>query len=100
MPQCLLVLHELEGVGPAARKAFFDAIFETGPEHWPMHAERHAGGHRRLPHLSARPPAPGPGCRGRAGGDAAGLPPSPATPPGTGLPPEGEAWLQEVLAEG
>jgi hypothetical protein len=35
MPLCL-VLHDLGNAPAAAEKAFFEAIFEIAPEHWPI----------------------------------------------------------------
>ncbi|MCO6419874.1 hypothetical protein JYK14_27485 [Siccirubricoccus sp. KC 17139] len=34
MPQCLLVLHSLDALEPAARKAFTDSLYEISSEHW------------------------------------------------------------------
>jgi hypothetical protein len=99
MPQCLLVLHALEGLGPAARKAFFDAIFEASPAHWPIHASATLVATGLSPaylrdHL-------------RRALDAESAPevqllvcPIAGNPAWAGLPPEGEAWLRDVLADG
>jgi hypothetical protein len=98
MPQCLLVLHALEGLAPPARKSFFDSIFEAAPEHWPLHPGATLVATGLSPaylrdHL-------------RRALDRAGAPevlllvsPLSADPAWAGLPPEGEAWLREVLAE-
>ncbi|MFC7542360.1 hypothetical protein ACFQU2_26745 [Siccirubricoccus deserti] len=97
MPQCLLVLHALEGLAPprarpssmrSSKPARSIGRCMPAPRWWPPAS----------PRLPPRPPAPGTECRRRAGAAAAGLPHL-RHPAWAGLPPEGEAWLREVLAE-
>lgn len=96
-PQCLLVLHDLEGLTAEVRKSFFDSIYEIAPEHWPVQAgatlvatgtsPTYLRDHLRRALDRAAAPAV-PLLVTRIGADPAWL----------ALPEEGAAWLREMLA--
>jgi hypothetical protein len=91
-----LVLHDPTGLPAEAEKAFFEAIFEIAPDHWPLAAGAVLVGTEVSPaylrdHL-------------RRSLVRAGVRPSmllvtrvPGDLATHGLPAEGEAWLREVL---
>lgn len=91
-----LVLHDLAGASAAAEKRFFEAIFEIAPHHWRVTPESVlvgtgiSPGYLRdhlLQALAVESAAPALLLVTRVSGDLAW----------TGLSPEGEAWLRDVL---
>jgi hypothetical protein len=91
-----LVLHDLDGAPAAAEKAFFEAIYEIAPDHWPVTERAVLVGtgvspaylrDHLLRALAATETRPSLLLITRVSADLAWH----------NLPQDGEAWLQEVL---
>ncbi|MDO9710326.1 hypothetical protein [Paracraurococcus lichenis] len=93
-----LILHDLTGLAPEDEKRFFEAIFQVAPEHWPMDRRTTlvvtgvSPTYLRDHLVRAVPAAARPGLR-------LVVTHVPADAAWHALPPEGEAWLREALAD-
>lgn len=95
MSACL-VLHDLGAASAAAEQRFFEAIFEIAPDHWPVARDAVLVGtgvspaylrDHLLQALAAEGAVPALLLVSRLSRDTAW----------SALPPEGEAWLRDVL---